>query len=229
MSPGIFIAAAVCVAAVVVIIAVRRAVISAKRRMSQLSGLIGQIQQVTEQTQTTPRTLSGSEGLMLMKIKRDFPEFNEEVARQIVTAALGSYFTVLSERSGTQRLEEYCTDAFISHIEGQIVNGSFGFSQLKIHRTVISDYRRTGSEAVITYQSAVEYAPLGKGLMQYVYELRYVYFLEEDGEGENVSLKCSYCGAPISTVGEKVCIYCGAQIEASVERTWRVNDIRKLR
>lgn len=230
MSAGnIALAAVIIVAAVIVIVGVVKAVAGIKRQIGKASRLIDQIQAVTDETSSTPRTLSGSEGLMLMRIKKDFPEFNADVARQIVIGALSKYFAVLNERSGTDRLADCCTDAFIIDLEGQLVNGVRSFSGAKIHKAVISDYRKTFGEAVVTFQAAVEYRPEGKALMQYVYEVKYVYYLSEDNEGENASLICSYCGAPISTVGTKVCEYCGAEIQASVERTWKINSICKIR
>jgi hypothetical protein len=199
------------------------------RQVGKAKQLYKQIQSVTDETMHTPRTLSGSEGLMLTRLSKDFPEFNADVARQIVSGALTNYFAILNSRSGTSRLESSCTDAFISELEGILMTDATVYNNVKVHRVVISDYRKTGEEAVITYQAAVEYERNQKALAQFVYEIKYVYYLSEDSDGENASLVCQYCGAPISTLGEKVCEFCGAEIKASVERTWKINKIYKAR
>jgi hypothetical protein len=166
---------------------------------------------------------------MVMRLKKDFPEFDTEIARQTVSSALTNYFAILNERSGTARIEKCCTDAFIKELEGTVMTDSTVYNNPRTHKIVISDYRRTGEDAVITFQAAVEYERNKKALAQYVYEIKYVYYLAENADGENVSLQCEYCGAPISTVGAKVCEFCGSEIFASVERTWKINKIYKAR
>jgi hypothetical protein len=200
-----------------------------KRQVEKAKDFYHQIQKVTDDTMYTPRTLSGSEGLMLTRIVKDFPEFNKDVTRQIVRGTLSTYFAILNERSGTHRLDKTCTDALIHEVEGIAVNESAQYYDIQIHKVVISDYRKNGEEAVITWQAAVGYRRNEKAMAQYVYEIKYVYYLAENNDGENVSLICKHCGAEISTLGEKVCEYCGAEINASVERTWKINKIYKAR
>lgn len=219
----------ILISVIIAAVAVGRVVNAVNRQIGKAKSLYDQIQRVTDETAHTPRTLSGSEGLMLMRIKKDFPEFNADVTRQIVSGALTKYFAILNERSGVSQLEDCCTDAFIIELEGLIVNDATVYNNARIHKVVISDYRKIAEEAVITYQAAVEYRREGKELAQYVYEIKYVYYLGENDDGENTSLTCRYCGAPVSTLGGKVCEYCGAEIYASVERTWKVNKIYKAR
>ena len=70
-------------------------------------------------------------------------------------------------------------------------------------------------------------------LQQHIYSAKYVYYLTDEGDGELARLRCPYCGAPIRAIGKnKFCEYCGgglANQEISVERTWKVNKILKLR
>lgn len=200
-----------------------------KGKLSRAKSLLEQIEKATEETAYTPRTLTGTESIVRPKILRDFPEFDIEAARQIVTSVLSKYFVILSERTGTAQIEDKCTDAFINELESVLMNESKVYSNSKVHRVVISDYRKRSDEAVITFQAAVQYQFQGKLMTQYVYEVKYIYYLAEGDNGENASLICSHCGAEISTVGAKVCEYCGASVQASVERTWKVNNIIKLR
>ena len=177
----------------------------------------------------TPLTLSNNESVMLMRIRKDFPEFNADVAKQTVSGAVAEYFAVLSSGTGIEKLKGVCTAAFVNELDGIVQNGTYRYNDVKLHKTVICDYRKRADEAVITYQTALEYALPNKALSQHICETKYVYYLSQDSDGENASLICQNCGAPISTVGIKVCEYCGAQINASVERTWKVNAINKTR
>ena len=81
---------AVVVAVIIgVILLIKSAVDSAKRKVRNMlnSSLLGQIKAATEETAKTPATLSGSEGLMKIRIAKDFPEFDAEIARKIVKHA----------------------------------------------------------------------------------------------------------------------------------------------
>lgn len=200
-----------------------------KSQIRKARKFVDHISAVTEENMRTPLTLSNNESLMLMRIKKDFPEFNADIAKQTVMAAVADYFALLNNGTGIERLRPVCTAAFVNELEGVMINGTQKFNELKCHKTVISDYRKNGEEAVITYQTALEYALENKALSQHIYETKYVYYLSLDNEGENSSLVCKNCGAPIGTLEEKVCEYCGAQINASIERTWKVNTIHKTR
>ena len=200
---------------------------SIKGNIGQAKSLIDQISKATEEAAHTPMTISGAEGMYSQRIVRDFPEFNFDVAKQTVTSVLTRYFNVLNTDSSDESLAECCTKSFTGELEARKQMEDILYDKFKIHKVAISDYRKNNDEAVITYQAAVEYQLKNKMMSQHVYNIKYVYFLEYGAEGENVSLKCQNCGAPIDTVGEKVCPYCGERIEASVERTWKVNKVEK--
>lgn len=212
--------------AIIVIVKIANFVKETKRKANQFMSMM---KSVTEENERTPKPLSGSEAVMKQRILRDFPEFDVEHARQIVASVLSQYFAILNSRSGVSALRDRCTDAFVDELEAKIQNEDVKYDNFRLHKTVISDYRTTNSEAVVTYQAAVEYQLKGKTISQHVYEIKYIYYLSENDQGENVSLRCPNCGGEISSLGQKVCEYCGAAIEASIERTWKVNKIIKTR
>ena len=212
--------------AIIVIVKIANFVKETKRKANQFMSMM---KSVTEENERTPKPLSGSEAVMKQRILRDFPEFDVEHARQIVASVLSQYFAILNSRSGVSVLRDRCTDAFVDELEAKIQNEDVKYDNFRLHKTVISDYRTTNSEAVVTYQAAVEYQLKEKTISQHVYEIKYIYYLSENDQGENVSLRCPNCGGEISSLGQKVCEYCGAAIEASIERTWKVNKIIKTR
>lgn len=199
------------------------------RSINKAKSLINNIQMATEETAHTPRTISGAEGLYVERIKRDFPEFNFDIAKQTALSVLTSYFNVLNTDVSDESMERSCTRSFINELEVRKQMEDILYDKFNVHKIAISDYRKSNEEAVITYQAALEYQLPGKMLAQYVYTVSYVYYLAYGAEGENVSLRCENCGAPIDTLGDKICPYCGAEIKSSVERTWKVNKIQKYR
>ncbi len=229
----IAIAAAVIVVAVLGFIVFRKIFLSARRVYRDAKNLVDQIQKATDETANTPRTLSGVEPLMRSRIAKDFPDFNYNVCKEMIESAVAGYFAVLNAKEGIDKLYKICTPSLINEILGEIDTNKFEYENVRIHKTVISDYRKLNDEAVVTYQSAVGYNRKGKGTMQYVYQSKLVYYLSEDNAGGVETLVCQYCGAPIDVVGEhKVCKYCGGEISirnVAAERAWKVNDITKLR
>lgn len=215
------------------IIVVRNISRSVKAKINKAKEIIGQIQQVTDETATTPKTLSGVEDLMRQRIKKDFPEFNFDVCREMVSSAIINYFTVLNTKGDASGLSSTCTPSFVAEVQGLVATDSTIYDNVKVHKTVISEYRKQSEEAVVTYQSAIEYARKGKGLMQYVYQTKLVYYLSDDNAAGVLTLRCQFCNAPVDVIGEnKTCRYCGSALLTDFvasERVWRVNKISKLR
>lgn len=195
---------------------------------NSLSQIANAINIATEQTASTPKSITECEGMMLEKIKCDFPEFNPDIAREIVNSVIYKYFAALDEGCYIREVRDRCTEAFCDFADQQALDNERCYGDIKIHKTRITDYHKKLEEAVITFQTALEYSRHGE-TNQCVYETKYVYYLAENDAGENVSLLCKNCGAAISNVGMKFCEYCGAEIQASVERTWKVNKITKIR
>lgn len=222
------------VAAVFVGVKVRKFYIKAREAARDIKRVVKDIQMATDETATTPRTLSGVEDLMKQRILKDFPDFNFNVCKQMIDGAITDFFAVLNNAQDvTAKMEKNCTPSFIAEVRGQIATNKTVYENVRIHRTVISDYRKLRDEATVTYQSAVEYKRKGKSLMQYVYESKLVYYLSDENAAGVETLHCTYCGAPIDVVGEnKVCRYCGAEISirnVASERAWKVNKVAKLR
>ena len=212
-----------------VVITVKKIINQVNRSINQAKSIFTDIQRATEETANTPKTLSGSESLYERRIVQDFPEFNFDIGRQTVSSVLTSYFNVLNTDISDEKMKSNCTTSFINELEARKQMEDIKYNNFKIHKVVISDYRKNLDEAVITYQAALQYQLPQKMMTQFVYTVNYVYYLAYGANGENASLVCKHCGATIDSVGRKVCPYCDAEINSSVERTWKVNKIAKLR
>lgn len=195
---------------------------------SSLRGIFNAVKEADTAQMTTPKTLSGTESVYRNMILKDFPEFNLELARSYIKGFLPEYFHAKSIGS-VSGIRDNCSTQFCDSLQSQLDSIKLTGQQpqrydgVKVHNAVVSGYTKNGYEATITFEAAVEYVLNGR-LSQHKYKILYSYFLSYGAKGENESLKCSNCGAPISTLGEKVCIYCGEAIEASVERTWKITD-----
>lgn len=196
---------------------------------SGISSILSAVKQADEDQMNTPKNLSGTESVYRDMILRDFPEFGIELARSYIKGFLPEYFNALS--SGVAfGIRDNCTSQLADSVQSALDMKKTEktrleeYSNVKVHRVVISGYKRTNEEALIDFEAAVEYRKDGR-LSQHKYKVSYVYFLQYGSNGENESLKCKNCGAPISSVGEKVCPACGEAIEASIERTWKIADV----
>ncbi|MCD7773819.1 MAG: zinc ribbon domain-containing protein [Ruminococcus sp.] len=196
---------------------------------SSLGQIVNAIQQADDEQMMTPKTVSGAEPVYRQMIARDFPEFNLELARSYISGALSEFFHAKATRNAGV-LRDNCTAQYCDALQSQFNNEKLtnkpaeNYTNIKVHRVVVSNYLRNGEEAQITFEAAVGYALNGRP-SQHKYKANYTYFLSYGARGENESLKCSNCGAPIESIGVKVCPYCSEVIEASVERTWKITDI----
>lgn len=204
-----------------------------KKTAHDTSELINTIKRATDETATTPRTISGVEPAMLVRIKRDFPDFNLEVGREMVRNAITYYFSALNgDPPDMGKLENVCTHALAGEIMALPRSDTTEYDKLRIHKIAVSNYVKRSSNATVTFQAALEYQRPKKSLMQYVYESDLEYYFSEDNEGAVTVARCSYCGGELEEHGGKLyCKYCGSPVESklSEERWWRVNSINKAR
>ena len=141
------------------------------------------------------------------------------------------YFLVINGEASENQLE-YCTEAFKQRAATMAKDNSSTvtpkhYDDIHIHKSQVASYHRDHDAATAKFQVSLEYK-LNGIKAQHIYEADYSYYLSMGIEGENASLICQFCGAPVDTAGS-VCPYCGSEIHSSVERTWKVSRISMLR
>lgn len=151
-----------------------------------------------EEAQNTPRSLAGATDLVLPRLAKDFPEANWPELQ------------AMGEKALLQRLRQ-------EQREG-----------IRLHRSVLCDYRNQNGLCQVIMRSAVEYL-VDKKRFQARYAITIAYVQDADAFGyeKGISFTCPSCGAPIKALGEKKCAYCGSAVEPVVSRTWRVESIRE--
>ena len=160
-----------------------------------------------------------------------YNSYDENIARSIVENTVMKYFLVINGEASENQLE-YCTEAFKQRAATMAKDNSSTvtpkhYDDIHIHKSQVASYHRDHDAATAKFQVSLEYK-LNGIKAQHIYEADYSYYLSMGIEGENASLICQFCGAPVDTAGS-VCPYCGSEIHSSVERTWKVSRISMLR
>lgn len=219
MSPYVIafiVIAAIGVAAVAA--AVIRRVVSLGRKAE---GLIDQINLAQIEAETTPRSLTSVESFVLPQVLKDFPEYNKAVIEERVRADAMLYYRsaaageVLFDKGISTSLRESMT--FPKDVAGEIV----------VHRVALTAYDKSGRDRLITYQAAVKYEDEKRTAHQVRLRLKYIAAYTNDLQNEIKVIKCPNCGAPIPTVGEKVCQYCGAALRVNAGQGWVLVSLKQ--
>ena len=139
-----------------------------------------------------PRSLPGATDLVLPRLRADFPELH------------WPEFRAEAEKHLTARLKEQ------------------GCTNIRIHRTVLNDYKKEKGNCYAVLYSAVQYDLDGKTVQsRRSVTMGYVQDADKAGYENGISLNCPACGAPVTNLGEKKCRYCGAAIVEINIRIWR--------
>lgn len=184
-------------------------------------GLIDQIKLAQVREENTPRSLAGMENVLLPSILKDFPEYNSALIADRVRADARLYYEsaaagkVLFEEGISAALRESMT--FPEDVAGGII----------VHRVSLSDYDGRSRDRMITYQAACQYDDESGTHHQTRLKLKYLAAYNDDFAQEIRVIKCPNCGAPVPTVGDKVCRYCGAALKTSVGLCWVLTEVKE--
>lgn len=208
-----------------------------------LSKGIGQIE---SEYATTPKSISSATSLYLPQIMKDFPDFHYDEMKEKAENVLLSYLhsidagnaALLTE--GTDELKEKLRFEIEMH---RSQDEKAHYSQMKIHRTEIAQYRKQKGRCSIIFQSAIEYYyyrdKSGNVLdgsrntkTQAKYNVECIYIQDRnliaDTRDFALGVNCPNCGAPLSGVGAKVCAYCDTPIMEFNIRSWNFSEVKQL-
>lgn len=187
----------------------------------------------------TPKSVSGMTRIFEPQIRRDFPDFNLIQFRNKVENMLVMALRSISEEN-TELLPDV-SEELRAQVENRIAdNRAAGntevYSQIKVHRTEITDYKKKDGTCVITFQSAVEHyhyierdGELISGEKERKEQTKYntelVYIQDEKlAKTDNaVGTTCPNCGAPITKIGAMRCEYCGLAVTPINLKVWTLH------
>ena len=204
------------------------------RRILDKFGFVGMdlgqvIKEARLQDQEVPKSLSSMDSIYLASIKRDFPDIHiSELKREAEKVILDTYRAVeTKDSSGLKGKIKSFADSMINDYTSKDVS----FDNMKIHNTVVSNYKKDGGIATITFASSFEYylnvnGNSTKTQDRAKVEFIYVYDMQKvEADKKVLGIHCPNCGSPITSLGQKGCSYCGQAIIEFIGKVFTCNDI----
>lgn len=207
-------------------------------------------EQMKREYATTPKSVSAMTSLLLPKIVSDFPDFQYDEMKDRAENMLTSYLRAVDGRNPSllQNGNTELKNQLENHIQMHSVRDvQEHFDQIRIHRTEISQYRKTEGRCIITFQSALECyhyitsttdsSAVLEGSKKYKYQTKYnidLIYIQDRNLVENeldnaMGVNCPNCGAPLSSLGAKVCDYCGTPVIEINIHAWSFSNIDEVR
>ena len=185
------------------------------------SSLINQIKLAQVKEATVPKSLSAVEKFVMPQLLNDFPEFNVAAAIDRVKTDASLFYrsaienkVLFSDNTTTALLENLILP---KDVKGNII----------IHKAALSAYNKLGHDRILTYQASAEYMDTSDTRNQKRLILKYIAASDDDFSQNIHTFTCPNCGAPVPTIGDKVCKYCGIALQTSTSLGWYLMDIRE--
>lgn len=205
--------------------------------------LIEGLQQEKLTASKTPRSLHSMEPVYMPAIRRDFPGLNvDELKRKAERVLLSSLQAISSQKVDllSSEVPDDIRQRVMTRIAELKEQGLMQYyDQIKLHRTVISDYKKEQGLVRLTFQTALEaFARLEKDgkvisgdanyRSQLIFASYYLYVQDATKVKDRTALglTCPQCGAPVTSLGTKVCPYCSNTIHEVNMHVWRLTDFR---
>jgi len=215
------------------------------RQVFGTSDIVDGIKSMEMEQSITPKSVSAATSLYLPQITKDFPDFHYGEMKTRAENVLISYLRGIDVQNtgllteGTSELK----DSLRMRIESlRNLGQKEHFQNIKIHRTEISQYRKTKGRCSVVLQSSVEYihyvekdGAIQKGRNdireQSKYDIEVIYIqdreLVENHDDAGLAMNCPNCGAPLPMLGAKVCKYCDSPVVEFNIRTWNFSSVKE--
>ena len=219
-------AAAVLIGGFAVVLAVR----AARLRLLQLrrmlpADLFGQGLALNE---PQPVSLSAMDRVYGPQIEADFPELNlAELKKRAERLALTTLEAI--DTQDASLLGEK-PPLYIAQLKRQLEqlqeeNRQEPYRDLTVHRRALSHYEKKGGTCRIRFQFAISARTPGQEFRNHFkFEVEALYVQDaahpDLQQIEALAVNCPNCGAPIPSLGEKVCPYCQSAIEPINNKVW---------
>ena len=199
-------------------------VIRAARKVGNVaSALAGAIKKADFETETTPKSLSSAEPLLLDRIKRDFPEYNPELIRQRVMKDTRMFYE--SAQAGKCLYADGISDQLKERLPSFLPPDVAG--DIRVHKAVLAAYDDVSQDRVLTFQAAAAFKDGAGATRQRRLILKYLAAWSTDTLTGVKRANCPNCGAPVPIVGSKVCQYCGSALKVWAGTGWLLTDLRE--
>ncbi len=199
-------------------------IVRAALRVGNLATMVARLlKQADYEAETTPKSLSSAEPLLMDRIRRDFPEYNPELIRQRVAADAKTFYE--SARAGRCLYKEGVSDQLKERLESFLPPDVAG--SIRVYKVALSAYDDVSEDRVLTFQAAASFKDPADTTRQRRLILKYLAAWSTDTMTGVKKANCPNCGAPIPAVGSKVCKYCGTALKVWAGTQWLLTDIRE--
>ena len=199
---------------------VARAALRVGNLASVLSGII---KKADFEAETTPKSLSSAEPLLLDRIKRDFPEYNPELIRQRVMKDTRMFYE--SAQAGKCLYSDGISDQLKERLPSFLPPDVAG--DIRVHKVALAAYDDASEDRVLTFQAAAAFRDGAGVIRQRRLILKYLAAWSTDTMTGVKRSNCPNCGAPVPIVGSKVCRYCGSALKVWAGTGWLLTDLRE--
>ena len=201
-----------------------RFVIRAALRVGNLASVLsGIIKKADNEAETSPKSLSSAEPLLMDRIKRDFPEYNPELIRQRVLRDTKTFYE--SARAGrclyTDGISDQLRERLPSFLPPDVAGG------IQVHKAALAAYDDASQDRVLTFQAAAAFKDTAGVIRQRRLILKYLAAWSTDTVTGVKRSNCPNCGAPVPVVGSKVCQYCGTALKVWAGTQWLLTDVKE--
>lgn len=201
-----------------------RYVIRAALKVGNLASMLaGVLKKADLEAETTPKSLSSAEPLLLDRIRRDFPEYNPELIRQRVTKDARTFYE--SAQAGRCLYGDGVSDQLKGRLASSLPPDVD--RDIRVHKVALSAYDDSSQDRVLTFQAAAAFKDPGGVTRQRRLILKYLAAWSTDTVTGVKRANCPNCGAPVPAVGSKVCQYCGTALKVWAGTQWLLTDIRE--
>ncbi len=224
---------------------IRNKVRKFSRQVFGTTDIMDGIKSMEMEQSITPKSVSAATSLYLPSIMRDFPDFHYIEMKTRAENVLISYLRSIDAMNkellteGTSELK----DSLSMRIESlRRLGQREHFQNIKVHRTEISQYRKSKGKCSVVLQSAVEYihyvekdGSIIKGRNdireQSKYDIELIYIQDRElvanHDDAGLAMNCPNCGAPLPMLGAKKCEYCDSPIVEFNIRTWNFAAVKE--
>lgn len=188
--------------------------------------------------------VSGMTKLLVPKIVKDFPNFSESELFNKAEVSLLAIFRSLEEKKVSNIDELKLIKSNLKEIINDYKQNKItvSFDDIKFHEHAIKYYKKNSGVINITVSTSLEYYYEKKDdkkiivkkenhKKQTLYTLEFIYIYDPEKYDSNqtlIGVHCPNCGAPVKSLGEKVCAYCGSGLEDINLKHWYISSYKEI-
>lgn len=214
------------------------------KNVNSINDLKNEMDKIKAEDSTRIRSISGMTNLLLPKIRKDFPNFNENELYTKLEKNLKTIFESLENKDKNRIAELSLLENSLKNTIDDYISSNIDirYDDVKFHKYSIYQYIKEEGIATITVCVALEYyyqkKKDGKIVEEFTnyknqtrYRCNYIYIYDSMKVKDSIKtlgINCPNCGASIKTLGHKYCDYCGSAIKEINLKSWELSSYEEF-